>query len=111
MRTTELTWGEHLAVMVERHHRATGEKQTPLFERVADVLGCSVNAVRGLLDHDEAPQKRNAAERAYVLCLALGLDPADWNLSDDVLSLPLRRIGQTGIVEGLTSERNRPLAA
>ena len=94
MLTMSLDLGEAIKIALDRHQRRTGRKQTDVFDAVARVDNSSRNTIRALTELDTEPIGRKARQRAYLLAIALDVDPEEWGVSRDDLTPAVREMSE-----------------
>jgi hypothetical protein len=82
--TVQVTWGERLAHHVHRHIKThDGIDLVDLTTACAAIEPAVHNSYRNLFEYDEIPGRPAPRRRAYILALAIGLDPADLAITVD----------------------------
>lgn len=82
----EETWGERLRRGYYRSVREYGRKWEVLSQVISEVDSITDTTLMGLMKFESKPAKAEKLRQAWLLCLALGIDPAELDLYPEDLN-------------------------
>ena len=85
----EETWGERLRRAYYRSKQAYGHNWENLAQRVSQVHAITDTSLMRLMDYEDKPARTKQLQMAWLLAIALGIEPEELDLYEEDINAPL----------------------